>query len=254
MKLHFQKNGEGQALLIIHGLFGSADNWRGIAKQLSTSVQVITVDLRNHGRSPHDEDQSYTAMAADIAELITDQGIDSIDVIGHSIGGKVAMEFANSYPHFVRKLMVIDISPKQYEDRHRAIFEALLALDLSQYSKRNEIDDALAKNIADKAIRQFLLMNLVSSDTGFKWRINLKALSENYDQLLVEVGKDKVITVPTCFVRGGLSDYIGKSDIELIERQFINSEIKTVEGVGHWVHAEAPETFLKLTRLFFNYD
>lgn len=256
MKLHFQIQGEGQGqtVVVLHGLFGSLDNWRGIAKQLALNVKVVTVDLRNHGRSPHDPQLNYAAMAADIAELITDLKLGVIDIIGHSIGGKVAMELAHLYPQLIRKLMVIDMAPKPYPDRHSDIFNALLALDLSQYAKRSEVDAALALTISDKAIRQFLLMNLVTDETGLSWRINLAALSANYDQLLEAVCKNTVISTPTCFVRGGLSDYIDNDDIESIQQQFINSQVETIEGVGHWVHAESPQAFLTTAKLFFDYD
>lgn len=253
MKLHYQISGFGQPLLIIHGLFGSSDNWKMLAKQLSEHVQVITVDLRNHGRSPHSVDQDYQIMADDIAELIRDLGIQKVDLIGHSIGGKVAMTFSHYYPDYCRKLIVVDIAPKHYLPEHNAIFKALLSLDLSLFTKRSEVDKALATSIADKAIRQFLLMNLDTSGDAIIWRINLASLFDNYPQLLQAVCMDQHITVPTCFIKGSLSNYIKDEDSQLISSVFSDSEIHTIEQAGHWVHAEQAEAFLVKINEFLDY-
>jgi pimeloyl-ACP methyl ester carboxylesterase len=254
MKLTHHNQGTGRPLIIIHGLFGSSDNWRGIAKQLATQAQVIRLDLPNHGQSPHSNDISYDLMADDVSELMADLNLQQVDVIGHSIGGKVAMALAACYPEKVRRLLVVDIAPKAYPDRHSDIFEALLALDLSQFSKRSEVDLALANAIADKAIRQFLLMNLGLTDGQLEWRINLQGLSEHYSQLLQPVCEGLVVEQLALFLRGGLSNYIEQDDEVMIKQSFPNSDITTVEQSGHWIHVERPELFLSHVKQFFDYD
>ncbi len=254
MKLHYQIFGSGQPLVILHGLFGSADNWRGLAKQLAIVAQVITVDLRNHGRSPHSAKQTYELMADDLAELVEELNLRSIDLIGHSIGGKVAMAFSQHHPELLRKLVVVDIAPRSYADEHSSIFKSLLGLDLSLYSTRNDVDKALSVSLPIKAVRQFLLMNLAVDNAQLNWRINLPALYDAYPQLLSAVCEGQQNSVPSCFIRGGLSNYIQVQDITLIQTSFPNSEIVTIEHAGHWVHAEAPEAFLNTIIEFFNYD
>jgi esterase len=254
MKLYHQSQGTGRPLIILHGLFGSSDNWRGVAKQLATQAQVIRVDLRNHGQSPHSDEMSYDLMADDVAELMADLNLQQVDVIGHSIGGKVAMALAARYPEKLRRLLVVDMAPKWYPDRHSDIFEALLALDLSQFTKRSEVDVALATTIADKGIRQFLLMNLALSDGKLQWRINLQGLSEHYSELLQAVCEGQVIELPTLFLRGDLSNYIEQDDEVTIKQTFSNSDITIVEQAGHWIHAERPDLFLSHVNQFFDYD
>ncbi|NOQ94360.1 MAG: alpha/beta fold hydrolase [Methylophaga sp.] len=254
MKLHYQIVGSGQPVVILHGLFGSLDNWRGLAKELSAYTQVITVDLRNHGRSPHSSEQSYELMANDLAELIQELELGLIDLIGHSVGGKVAMTFSQHYPERLRKLVVVDITPRAYEDEHSAIFNALLDLDLSLYSSRKELDKELSLSLPNKAVRQFLLMNLDLVGDKLTWRLNLPALFECYPDLLQSVCRNQQITIPSCFIRGGRSNYIRDEDFDLISTTFPHSEITTIEEAGHWVHAEAPDIFLTKIIEFFDYD
>lgn len=253
MKLSYQTLGEGQPLVILHGLFGSSDNWRGLAKQLATKAQVITVDLRNHGHSPHSSEQTYSNMSDDLAELLERLDLDKVDIIGHSIGGKVAMDFSQHYPQWLRKLVVVDIAPRQYTDEHSDIFNALLAVDLSLYSSRNEVDNALKVSLPNKAVRQFLLMNLLLKDKNISWRINIDALYDNYPQFLMAVCEDEYIMIPTCFIRGGDSNYILDEDEDLIRTSFPFSELLTIEQAGHWVHADAPQQFLTTITEFFDY-
>ncbi|MDH5357300.1 MAG: alpha/beta fold hydrolase [Gammaproteobacteria bacterium] len=254
MKLHYQMVGSGQALVIIHGLFGSSDNWRALAKQLAHYAKVITVDLRNHGRSPHSPEQNYQLMSDDLAELLDDLNLDMVDIIGHSLGGKVAMAFSQRYPQRVRKLMVVDVSPRQYQDEHSNIFNALLGVNLSRFSRRNEVDEALKLSIPDKTVRQFLLMNLDVNGEQLNWRINLQALFAIYPQLLEPVCQNTEIKIDSCFIRGGRSGYVGDDDVTLISTIFPNAEIVTIEQAGHWVHAEEPQLFIDKVKQFFNYD
>ena len=253
MKLSYQIIGKGQPLVILHGLFGSSDNWRGLAKQLAKWVQVITVDLRNHGRSPHSAAQTYDLMAEDLAELFEQLNLDNVDIIGHSMGGKVAMAFSQRYPHCLRKLVVVDISPRQYSDEHSDIFKALLALDLSLYTRRSEVDSALKVALPNNIVRQFLLMNLIIENQQLMWRINLNALADQYTQLLKEVCKGQQSIVPCCFIRGGQSNYIRDQDKPLIIKRFPLAQFVTIEQAGHWVHADAPHLFLTKITEFFDY-
>ncbi len=255
MTLHYQTFGQGRPVVILHGLFGSSDNWRSIAQKLADNgFQVITVDLTNHGRSPHTTEVSFKSMAADLATLIDQLRLTKIHLIGHSVGGKVAMVFSDDYSERVEKLVVIDIAPKAYADQHSELFKALLNLELSDYTSRNQVSDALVSDIPDKGVRQFLLMNLEITNQQLSWRLNLKQLAANYEHLLVPVCNNAVIHVPSCFIRGDKSDYILDNDIELINDIFTNVVIITIKDAGHWVHADAPELFLTHIIDFFHDD
>ncbi len=255
MSLHYQIAGEGGTpLLLIHGLFGSADNWRGIAKKLSKMRQVISVDLRNHGRSFQHPQQNYPLMAADIAEVLAELGIDKVDLLGHSIGGKVAMQFAFDYPLLLNKLIVVDIAPRSYPDSHSQIFKNLMAVNLAQFSQRSEVDKALATMIPEQAVRSFLLMNLTVQDGQLAWRINLNHLFCNYPALLQAVIPTKPIVQPTLFISGDDSDYIGTEDRQQIRQWFSNVQLLRIANAGHWVHADQPEVFCQTVESFLNHD
>lgn len=254
MKLHYQESGEGTPLIIIHGLFGSADNWRSMAKYFSRFYRVISVDLRNHGRSPHSDEQNFTVMADDIHELCEDLQLEHVHILGHSLGGKVAMMFAAMYPQKVSKLIVVDISPRQYFSAHTPLMDAMMALNLSQFTRRTEVDNALAESIPDKAVRQFLLMNLVSEQETFQWRINLPALKANYPELMAAVSEDETFTMPSLFIYGELSDYVTEQDRQQISRQFTEAKFSCIEKAGHWVQAERPQQFKKVVEEFLQND
>lgn len=254
MKLHYQESGEGIPLIIIHGLFGSADNWRSMAKYFSRFYRVVSVDLRNHGRSPHSDEQNFTIMAGDIHQLCEDLRLDQVNILGHSLGGKVAMKFAAMYPDMVAKLVVVDIAPRQYFSAHTPLMDAMLALNLSQFTRRTEVDDALAESVPDKAVRQFLLMNLVSERENFQWRINLPALKANYPELMAAISEDKTFSMPSLFVYGELSDYVTEQDRQQISRQFTEAKFSGIEKAGHWVQAERPQQFKKVVEEFLQND
>lgn len=254
MKLHYQIVGFGQPLVILHGLFGSSDNWRGLATQLAKHFQVITVDLRNHGKSPHSSEQNYQLMADDLAELFDRLTLKNTDIVGHSLGGKVAMAFAQYYQQHINKMIVVDMAPRQYIDEHSKIFKALLAVDFSECLTRRDVDAFLSNDIADKAVRQFLLTNLNTSNERLSWRLNISALFDNYSFLLQPVCENKTINIKSCFIRGGRSTYIKSEDEKLIKSTFPNSEIYTIEEAGHWVHADTPKPFLTKVTEFFDND
>ncbi len=251
MKLHYKHFGEGEPLLVLHGLFGSLDNWQTLGKQLAENHKVYLVDLRNHGKSPHSDSFSYTEMAADVAELIQDQGLGKVTIIGHSMGGKTAMTFAVEYPHLLHKLIVVDIAPKKYAPHHDQIIDALYSLDLSSIFSRREADEVMKQSIENDGTRLFLLKNLNrEKEGGYSWKMNLDMLSREIETVIDTTEIPFPIATETLFVRGGESGYILDSDFDTIGQLFPNSEIETVEDAGHWVHAEKPAELLSLIQDF----
>ncbi|UFS70674.1 alpha/beta fold hydrolase [Geomonas sp. RF6] len=245
MRLHFETYGEGEPLVILHGLFGSLENWRGVARALARDFQVFSLDLRNHGRSPHSDDHDCALMASDVRRFIAERSLRRVFLLGHSMGGKVAMHLAVTSPETVGKLVVVDISPKQYAPRHREILHALTALRPELYRERKEIDHALSTCIPDCATRLFLLKNLVLREAGgFSWRINLGAIARGYRKIIHAVPPEGVLTSPALFLKGASSDYIDEADLPIISRPFPAARLVTVPDSGHWVHADNPEFFL----------
>jgi esterase len=253
MNLHFQAVGKGDPLIILHGLLGSADNWRSMSRRLGVYYQVFAVDLRNHGRSPHSEIFDYDVMTADLREFMEHQALRRIMLLGHSMGGKVAMQFAIKYSEQVDKLVIVDIAPKPYELSQRYILEALRSLDLTRYKSFADVDAALAAKISEKSLRQFLLKNLARDEDGrLHWKIHLEAIDRNYDKLSREVVSERSFDKPALFIRGGRSNYIEDDDAQLIQQIFPQAEIVTLPEAGHWVHVEAPEEFFQTVLNFLN--
>lgn len=247
MQLHYQTLGQGQPLVLLHGLFGSADNWGNIAKHFAQHYQVISVDLRNHGRSPHNDSQTLTDMAEDLRQLCDDLGLAQLHLLGHSLGGRVAMQFATQYPERVNKLIVVDMGIRAYADAHTHLIDAMLALDLSQVQSRSEADKALSTSISNLMVRQFLLTNLVKVDDQLQWRINLPALKANYAyfQAALAVHYEK----PCLFIRGERSDYVQDQDIQEIQQHFPQAKLVSLP-TDHWVHAEQPQLFIETVEQF----
>jgi pimeloyl-ACP methyl ester carboxylesterase len=251
MQLHFKEFGQGRAVILLHGLFGSADNWHHIALRLAEHFQVFALDQRNHGRSPHSDEMNYQLMASDVEKFFVTRGIDSAFVIGHSMGGKTAMQFALQFPDRVERLVVADMAPRAYAPAHEKIIAALLALDLSKFQAREQIETALEPEIPKLVLRRFLLKNLGRDAAGgFVWKINLRGLSENYFHLRQPVSALVPFAKPALFIRGGKSNYVNDADEPLIRELFPQSEIKTIAEAGHWVHADKPEEFLRLVSEF----
>lgn len=251
MNLYYQSQGEGYPLLIIHGLFGSSDNWRSMAKYFSKWYQVISVDLRNHGRSFHSETQSFDDMADDIYQLCQKLAFPKIHVLGHSLGGKTAMKFAELYPEMLDKLIVVDVAPRQYQGEHTPMMDAMSALDFKQLTNRSAVDDALAQKITEKAVRQFLMMNLVADNGTVKWRINLSALKANYREYMKPVCEGVVLNHESLFIYGEQSDYVNQADRRDIQTCFPKAVFEALPA-GHWVHAERPQQFKKCVEAFLN--
>lgn len=251
MQLHYQTLGQGQPLILLHGLFGSGDNWGTVARNFSQHYQVICVDLRNHGRSPHSASQSYANMAEDLLELCNALGLERIHLLGHSLGGKVAMQFAVHHADRVDKLIVVDMAMRAYADAHSHLIDAMMAIDLAVLQSRLEADKVLSDSISQAAVRQFLLMNLIRSGSGLAWRINLAALKANYPILLQAVCENTRYEKPCLFIRGEHSDYVLDTDTEQIKINFINAKFTSLP-TGHWVHAEQPQAFIEVVVNFLN--
>ena len=244
MKLHYRKYGNGDPLIILHGLFGSGINWNGIGKMLASEYAVYIPDQRNHGKSPHSNDCSYEDLTRDLRAFYRDNGIHQAIIMGHSMGGKAALNFALSYPQMVKKLIVVDIGVKAYPVQDESLIAAMVNLELGKYNSRKEIDVELSKDIREESMRLFIMQNLQRNQgAGFSWKMNLNVLSQNIDKVSVEIPVNGVFDQPTLFILGGQSDYVLPDDREDILKQFPNSQFVVLENAGHWVHADEPELF-----------
>lgn len=255
MKLYYRQFGESRGsvpVLLLHGLLGSLVNWQRIARKLAQTRRVIVPDLRNHGRSPHDPDVSYEAMAADVVELLDDLGISRAAVVGHSMGGKTAMVMALQHPVCVERLGVVDIAPIAYGGRLGALLDALLALPLEQVVNRAHADELLAPSIVDKAVRDHMLQNLQHGDDGWRWRNNLQALRDGLDVISAfpALPEDAAYAGRTVFIRGERSDYIAPEHLPRIRQLFPSAQVRVIPGAGHWVYAEQPQAFLAVLEGF----
>jgi esterase len=253
MKLYYKELGtEGQPIVILHGLFGSSDNWLTIGKQLALNHRVFLLDQRNHGQSPWSEEWNYEAMSADLLEFFQVNNLSNVVLIGHSMGGKTAMWFASRYfPSKVDKLIVVDISPRAYRLHNHDIAEALANLDFNTLDSRKAIDDELAKSIPELGTRQFLLKNLYrTEDNKFAWRMNLPIIQQKIEIVMEALPENLSFEGKTLFIAGEKSDYIQDKDLPIIQSHFPDNQIVTVEGVGHWVHAEKPAEVLQIIQDF----
>jgi pimeloyl-ACP methyl ester carboxylesterase len=243
MKLFFRELGQGEPIIILHGLFGSSDNWLTQAKLFGAHYKVYSIDQRNHGQSPHSNDFDYLSMVNDLKEFIEEHQIHSPVIIGHSMGGKAAMNFALAHPDMVSKLIVVDISPRSYNLEHYAIVEGLKAIPIDAVTSRNEADEILSHHIPDADVRQFLLKNLQrKSGGGFSWKINLPVISEKLSNIGVDLQVEGQFKKPTLFIRGAKSKYISDEDWKRITTIFPEAQLETMD-TGHWVQAEKPQEF-----------
>jgi pimeloyl-ACP methyl ester carboxylesterase len=253
MKLYSRIEGSGLPVIILHGLLGSSDNWRAISKRLSQTFKIYSVDLRNHGQSPHSNIMTYPAMAEDVRELLEIEKVSTCHLVGHSLGGKVAMQFATSHPDLISKLIIVDIAPKAYPPSQRPILAALEKLELKSFRTFGEIDAALAPAIPEVSVRQFLMKNIARVPSGgFQWRIDLATITKSYDELIKPIIAAGSYDKPALFVRGGRSDYIAETDLPSIRATFTRAEFVTIASAGHWVHAEAADEFLRILTAFLN--
>uniref|UniRef100_UPI004047F168 alpha/beta fold hydrolase n=1 Tax=Algoriphagus sp. TaxID=1872435 RepID=UPI004047F168 len=250
MQLNFKKSGSGPPLVILHGLFGSLDNWFSIAKELVEHYTLYLVDQRNHGDSPHSTEWNYGVMVEDLLELLDAEGLDSVYLMGHSMGGKTVMNFAVQYPERVSKLIVGDIAPRYYPIHHQVILEGLNALDLSQLQSRKEADDLLAPYIPELGIRQFLLKSLGRDTNGFAWKINLSVITQHIEEVGKALDEETVFEGPTLFLGGANSSYIQEKDLPDMKRHFPNCTWISIPNAGHWLHAEQPQAVVAEMRKF----
>ncbi|KKO50688.1 acyl-CoA esterase [Arsukibacterium sp. MJ3] len=250
MILHTHSAGTGEPLVLLHGLFGSYENLGVIARALADQWQVINIDLPNHGQSPHSHSMNYATMVTDLAETLDSLNISQCALLGHSMGGKLAMAFAITYPTRVTQLIVADIAPVSYSNRHQQVFAGLNAVKLSEITNRSAADRQLAEHIFEKTVRQFLLKSLEKTVTGFRWRFNLTALQQHYNQLIAAPAVTGQYPGPTLFIKGAESDYILPEHRPAIIQTFPAAQAKIINGTGHWLHAEKPAAFTKLVRDF----
>ena len=247
MQLFFRQVGTGQPMVILHGLFGSCDNWLTISKVIAEQgFSVYAVDQRNHGRSPHAPSHTYPELAADLYEFLQQNKIENPILVGHSMGGKTVMQYAMQYPDTFRKLVVVDIAPKSYPVHHAEILKGLSAVPLTEIQNRNEAEAILSQYEPSPSVRQFLLKNLYRNEEGvFAWRINLPVIKQYIELIGADLENTQTIRTPTLFIRGAESRYIKDADFWTIQTLFPNVTLDTIEHAGHWVQAEQPESFVK---------
>ncbi len=251
--LHSKILGKGNPLLILHGYFGMGDNWKSLANKFAEHFEVHLIDQRNHGRSFHTDDFSYELMVEDLENYINHHQLKKVNLIGHSMGGKTAMLFATSFPKFVNKLIVADISPRYYSPHHQFILEALNTVDFSKITKRSEVAKILSKYIDEEGIKQFLLKNVYWIEKGqLAYRFNLESLTENVEEVGVALPSFTVFEGDTLFLKGANSGYISNDDLPLIEAHFPKAIVKTIKNAGHWLHAENPQDFYNEVMMFLN--
>ncbi|WP_417618711.1 alpha/beta fold hydrolase [Oceanisphaera sp.] len=246
MQLNFRRQGQGQPVIVIHGLFGSLDNLNGLSKALAEHYEVIAVDVRNHGLSPHSEHISYQDMANDILALISQLELARPVLVGHSMGGKIAMMIAGIAPELIGGLVVADMAPVAYtQARHKEVFAGLQAVAAAGCRDRKAADAVLGRHVQIMGVRQFLLKSFIP-DSDTPWRFNVPALQEHYATIMSWPGLDTPYTGPVLFIKGGESDYLLPEYQAEVIRQFPRAKAKVIPGTGHWLHAEKPQLFNRL--------
>ena len=253
MELNHKVFGSGDPVIILHGLFGMLDNWQSIAKKLAADYMVYIVDQRNHGRSPRMDTHSYPDMAEDLATFMESNWIHSAHIVGHSMGGKTAMQLAMDHPDLVETLTVIDISPTISTRGHDEVFAALNSVDIAHLEKRSEAAESIAQHLDQEGVKQFLLKNLSrKKEGGYDWKMNLSVLESEYPNILAPISGSTSYDDPVLFIKGGKSKHIVEADFELMRELFPNYQLKDIPHAGHWVHADAPAETLELIKSFIS--
>lgn len=252
MGLNFKKYGEGKDyLIILHGLFGSLDNWQALGKEFGKYFTTYIVDQRNHGKSPHFDEHNYSLMASDLKDFLEEHGIEETNLLGHSMGGKTVMQFSIQEPQFIKRMIVADIAPKYYPPHHQDVISALESVNFSLQTDRKKVQLKIEETLSDKGVVQFLMKGLTwVSRNQLGWKFNLKVLSEQIENIGEELEGFAYFTNPTLFLRGENSDYITLEDIDTIEEIFPMAQYATIENSGHWMHAENPKRFFEETLNF----
>ena len=244
-----------QSWIIIHGLLGCKDNWRNLAKKLSLHSNIYCVDCRNHGESFHNDSMTYEQMSQDIEQLLQYLSLDKVSIIGHSMGGKIAMHSIQQNPSRYDKAVIIDIAPKEYDHHHhQSILAAMQSINLTNMQSRTAIDTALATSITDQRIRHLVLKNIKRNQNNhFYWQCNIKAIQTHYSAIMANSLSNTLIDIPSLFIRGEQSCYINQSnDIARIKSLFSQASITTVKGAGHWVQTEKPTEFTETAIQFLS--
>jgi esterase len=254
MELYSKIEGSGKPLLILHGFLGMSDNWKTLGSQWATlGFEVHLLDMRNHGRSFHSSEFNYDVMVEDVAQYCSNKNLSSIALLGHSMGGKVAMFFAAKYPKIVHKLIIADIGPKYYKPHHQDILAGLNAVQFESQPDRSEVEEQLKTHIPDFGTRQFLMKSLYWKQPGqLAFRFNLKVFNEQIEQIGKALNPTDIYEGATLFIRGGASRYVLDSDFELIRSHFPQVVFETIPNAGHWLHAENPTLFYEKVSLFLN--
>lgn len=255
MKLFYREFGQGEPLLILHGLFGSCDNWNSLAKQFGEDYHVFVIDQRNHGLSEHSSEWNYEVMAKDIADFCEQHNLQKINLLGHSMGGKVSMFFSQKYAHLLNKLIVVDISPRYYPPHHHAVLDALQSILPERYESRKLIEEEFNKTTLDFGTKQFLLKNIYWKENAdgtkqMAWRFNLPVIVENIENVGQALPDAEPFLGDTVFISGEKSKYITDVDFESINTHFPKAFVKTIADANHWVQAEKPKEFYEMTMDF----
>ncbi|MCF7825078.1 MAG: alpha/beta fold hydrolase [Candidatus Marinimicrobia bacterium] len=242
MRLHFRKYGAGEPLVILHGLFGSSDNWHTLARRWGREFQVFALDQRNHGSSPHESAMNYEELAHDLYQFIGQEHLGPVHIVGHSMGGKVGMLFASTYPEMVMSLCILDIGIDRVEGKHETILQALSTINPDEFSSRDEIRLQLENTIKPPAVRQFLMKNILRRlDGSLAWKFNRDVLLEHYGDLTTGLNLLQSFSGSVLFLRGGNSDYLEASLSPEILHYFPFAQIQTIPDAGHWLHADQPK-------------
>lgn len=256
MPLNYKKLGEGKPLVILHGLFGMLDNWQSLGRRFAEHFTVYLIDQRNHGKSPHSLEFDYYVMADDLVAFVEEQELESFYLLGHSMGGKTAMQFAVDQAEAIEKLIVVDIAPIAYPVGHQDIFKALFSINVAALNSRKEAEQQLATFIEEVGVQQFLLKNLKRNKIGgYIWKFNLEAIHHSYTDIIANsLTPYDQCDAPTLFIKGGQSDrYIDVArDLPTLQHHFPNATLQTIEQAGHWVHAEQPDVFFEQVMHFLS--
>ncbi len=256
MQLFYRTYGKGKPFIILHGLFGISDNWVGFGRKIAEQgYQVYILDQRNHGQSPHSPNFNYLALVDDLFEFIDEHELEDAIILGHSMGGKVAMRFALENPDYISKLIVVDISLRQYpaRDYHLKVIRAMKRVDFSKVKSRQEVETILADDIESKRIRQFIMKNLYRKEKNeLAWRMCLDAIANNLDEMFDGIEPEQPLDKPTLIIRGGKSDYVLDSDLPPLKIAFPQAVIKTISNATHWVHAEEAKLFFRYVQEFLS--
>ncbi|GAC14601.1 alpha/beta fold hydrolase [Aliiglaciecola lipolytica] len=252
---HLSSNlAEKPYIVLLHGLFGSLDNLSMVRKALESTYNVLSIDLPDHGKSAFTEKFSFHSYAQKIVELLTDLDIQKVAILGHSLGGKIAMTIALNFPNLVEKLIVADIAPVSYTPRHQNVFKALNAVNLPHLTSRTEADKTMSAYLHEAGVSQFLLKSLKQTDGQWRWDFNLALLERDYAELSKSIACDTSSKIPVLFIKGGLSDYILPEHKQVISKLFPNSSAKVIGSAGHWLHAQKPQIFNRLVVEFLQKD